>query len=355
VGAIASVVGRYYAMDRDHRWERVERAYRLLTRTPADPEIPVFEMAEPAVLDYYEHPSAPTQQGDEFITPRAIAVNGRSAAVAPGDAVIFFNFRGDRPREITKAFVYDESQLRREKNGGFDRGPRIENLWFCTFTAYEEGLPVNVAFPKPPRMKNILGEVISSAGLTQFRCAETEKFAHVTFFFNDYREAPYPGEHRVIVPSPTDVSTYDQKPGMSAAAVRDAVLERLRARDCEPLIVVNFANGDMVGHTGVLPAAIEAIETVDACAGSIVDETLRRGGSAIVTADHGNAEQMWDPQANAPHTAHTNFPVPLIIVGERFRGRTLRSGGRLADIAPTILDMIGFPRPAEMTGESLLA
>jgi 2,3-bisphosphoglycerate-independent phosphoglycerate mutase len=220
---------------------------------------------------------------------------------------------------------------------------------------YEEGLPVTVAFERPARMEAILGQVISDAGLTQFRCAETEKFPHVTFFFNDYREAPFPGEHRVIVPSPKDVPTYDLKPEMSAHGVRDAVLARLAAPDCEPFIIVNFANGDMVGHTGNLDAASRACEIVDACVAEIARATLARGGSLIVTADHGNAEQMIDPVTGDPQTAHTNFTVPLSVIGESFRGRRLREGGRLADIAPTMLEMAGLPKPAAMTGSSLLA
>jgi 2,3-bisphosphoglycerate-independent phosphoglycerate mutase len=195
---------------------------------------------------------------------------------------------------------------------------------------------------------------VSDAGLTQFRCAETEKFPHVTFFFNDYREEPFPGERRVIVPSPKDVPTYDLKPEMSAAGVRDAVLARLAAPDCEHLIVVNFANPDMVGHTGSLPAAIKACEVVDACVQAIIDATLARGGELIITADHGNAEQMKDPVTGAPHTAHTNFTVPLTVVGQRWKGAHLRDGGRLGDVAPTLLKMLGVGVPAPMTGASLL-
>jgi 2,3-bisphosphoglycerate-independent phosphoglycerate mutase len=204
-------------------------------------------------------------------------------------------------------------------------------------------------------MPDIMGAWISGLGLTQFRCAETEKFPHVTFFFNDYREEPFPGERRELIPSPKDVQTYDQKPEMSAHGVRDAVLARLAAPDCEPFIVVNFANPDMVGHTGNMPAVVTACEVVDACVGAIVDATLARGGSLVVTADHGNAEQMKDPATGAPQTAHTNFDVELFVVGEAFRGAKLRQGGRLADIAPTMLAMMGLPQPPAMTGASLLA
>jgi 2,3-bisphosphoglycerate-independent phosphoglycerate mutase len=237
---------------------------------------------------------------------------------------------------------------------GFDRGPRLA-LRFAGMTAYAQDLMpwMMVAFPKPPTMANIGGEYLASLGLTQFRCAETEKFPHVTFFFNDYRDTPFPGEGRAIIQSPK-VATYDLQPEMSALGVRDAVMSRLGAPDGEPFIVVNFANPDMVGHTGSLPAAILACEVVDSCVGAIIDRVLALGGCAIVAADHGNAEQMWDPVSNAPHTAHTTYDVPLIVVGERFRGRALRSGGRLADIVPTALDMLGMAKPKEMTGISLL-
>jgi len=203
-------------------------------------------------------------------------------------------------------------------------------------------------------MDGILGQVVSDAGLTQFRCAETEKFPHVTFFFNDYREAPFPGERRTIVPSPKEVPTYDLKPEMSAPGVRDAVLARLAAPDCERLLIVNFANPDMVGHTGSLPATVKACETVDGCVKAIIDATLARSGELIVTADHGNADQMKDPVTGAPHTAHTNYTVPLTVVGGRWKGARLREGGRLGDVAPTLLQMLGLAQPAAMTGESLL-
>jgi 2,3-bisphosphoglycerate-independent phosphoglycerate mutase len=255
---------------------------------------------------------------------------------------------------------------------GFDRGPKL-NLRYITMTSYSEELApyVGVAFPKPARMVNIMGEYLSGLGLRQFRCAETEKYPHVTFFFNDYRDPPFPGEQRENPPSQR-VATYDLMPEMSAPAVRDAVLRRLGAPDCEDFIVVNFANGDMVGHTGSLPAAIRACEAVDGCVGEIVAATLKRGGSLIVTADHGNAEQMWDPATNNPHTAHTIYDVPVFVVGEAFRRRMLRGDrtptagfgnpgeelrqtrGRLADLAPTALAMMGIPVPGEMSGESLL-
>jgi len=356
VGAnpVASVIGRYYAMDRDNRWDRIEAAYRMLTAGAGDG----FPSAEKALEHYYENPSEPSRSGDEFVTPSVISVDkGQPARIVDGDSVIFFNFRGDRPREITKAFTYDEFPFpgTGENEGtslGFDRGPKLD-LFFVTMTAYEQGLPVQVAFKKPEKMKDILGELVSAEGLTQFRCAETEKYPHVTFFFNDYRDKPFTHEDWHMVPSPRDVTTYDQKPQMSALEVTDMMLARLAERR-DDLVVVNYANGDMVGHTGILEAAIAAVETVDACVGRIVDAVLHSGGGLIVTADHGNAEQMINPQTGGPHTAHTTYDVPLIVVDERFKGRTLRTGGRLADIAPTLLEMMGLAVPDAMTGVSLL-
>lgn len=354
LGRIATVMGRYWAMDRDHRWERVERAWScLLGRGGAE-----AASADAAITRAYANPEEPSRSGDEFIPPTRIS--GVDGAIRDGDTVIFFNFRGDRPREITKAFVFDDAAWSAVKGGGFARDPvpgdrRPRDLYFATMADYEQGLPVEVIFARPPKMANILGAWISQLGLRQFRCAETEKFPHVTFFFNDYREEPFPGETRVIVPSPRDVSTYDQKPEMSAAGVCDAVLGRLAAADCEQLIVVNFANPDMVGHTGVLGAVIRAVEVVDACVGRIMDATLARGGSLIITADHGNAEQMIDPKTGSPHTAHTNYTVPLSVVGAAFKNAALRNGGRLGDIAPTLLSMMNLPQPPEMTGRSFIA
>ncbi len=352
--AIVTVVGRFYAMDRDHRWERVQAAYDALTK-------PIARRAANAVAAveaYYATPSdRQSRAGDEFILPTQIGSDTsaiESSRIKCGDAVLFFNFRGDRPREITKAFVLDDDAWKVVQGGGFDRGARLTNLYFASLAEYETGLPVQVVFKRPAKMSNILGAWLAAHGVRQFRCAETEKFPHVTFFFNDYREEPFAGESRVIVPSPREVATYDLKPEMSALAVRDAVLSRLKAVECEPVLIVNFANGDMVGHTGNLDATTKAIEVVDACVGAIVDQALLRGGSAIVTADHGNAEEMWNVAANCPHTAHTNYPVPCLVVGEAFRGRKLRSDGRLADLAPTLLEMIGLSQPSEMTGKSLI-
>ncbi len=348
-GRIATVIGRYWALDRDFRWDRVERAWNaIMNRTGT-----VYGANAVQVMrDYYAHPTSSNMSGDEFIPPTRIL---RDAGVpTDGDAVVFFNFRGDRPRELTMAFVLPDDAWSKVKSGGFARDPRPHGLHFVTMTGYEQGLPVRVAFERPAKMPHIMGEWISSLGLTQFRCAETEKFPHVTFFFNDYREEPFPGERRTLIPSPKDVETYDQKPEMSAYGVRDAVLGRIAAADCESFIVVNFANPDMVGHTGNLQAVINACEVVDECVGQIVEATLARGGSLVITADHGNAEQMKDPKTGEPQTAHTNFTVELFVVGEAFHAVQLREGGRLADIAPTMLAMMGCPQPPEMTGTSLL-
>jgi 2,3-bisphosphoglycerate-independent phosphoglycerate mutase len=343
VGKIATVSGRYWAMDRDNRWPRVEKAFRALTRG----EGPKFRSADDAVQNYYDHPTESNMAGDEFVTPSVICDDGQTprATISDGDSVIFYNYRGDRPREITKAFVIPEFDC-------FNRGPLLD-LFYCTMTAYEQGLPVHVAYPKPPKMENILGQYVSSLGLKQFRCAETEKFPHVTFFFNDYREEPFPGEDRQIIPSPKDVTTYDQKPQMSAQGVCDEVVRRIDSAVYD-LVVVNFANGDMVGHTGVLAAAIKAVEVVDECVGRIWAAVRKQGGTMIVLADHGNCEQMIDPTTGGPHTAHTTYDVELIVVDDRFKKTQLRAGGRLADVAPTALKMMGLPQPAQMTGQSLI-
>lgn len=361
---IGSVIGRYWAMDRDHRWQRTARAYECLTGRPVThpdldrtPPVAAASDAATAVQGYYDQPLDENRTGDEYIPPTRIGSAAGDGRVRDGDAVVFFNFRGDRPRQLTRAFVLDDAAWTDVSGGGFDRGPRLTDLYFCTMTRYEADLPVTaVAFEKPERMPDILGSWVSDAGLTQFRCAETEKFAHVTFFFNDYREAPFPGEHRALIPSPQDVTTYDQRPAMSAAGVCDAVLERLDSADCESLLIVNFANPDMVGHTGNLDAVIEAVEVVDDCVGRIVDAAIERGFAAIVTADHGNAEQMWDPELDCPHTAHTTYDVPLYVIDPDVSGApALRDDGRLADVAPTVLDLMGLDIPTAMTGRSLIA
>jgi 2,3-bisphosphoglycerate-independent phosphoglycerate mutase len=363
VGRIATVIGRFYAMDRDNRWERVQAAYELLTENKGDRYATTAE----AMTHYYENASDPSRNGDEFVTASVIGAGG---IVADNDAFIFFNYRGDRPREITKAFVYDDAAIAKEPNwasSGFKRNVRPKNLYYATMAGYEEGLPVQVVFDKPEKMVNILGQVLANHGLTQFRSAETEKFPHVTFFFDDYSEprkvdpetmagiGPFAGEDICGAKSRKDVKTYDLAPEMSAYKVCEVVLREIAAGKHD-VYVVNFANGDMVGHTGKLPAAIRAVEVVDECVGKIVDAALEKGGSLIVTADHGNCEQMWDPINNCPHTAHTTFDVPLIVVDDRYHKSAvgLKTGGRLADIAPTALKLMGIPQPKEMTGESLV-
>ncbi|MFW6060163.1 MAG: 2,3-bisphosphoglycerate-independent phosphoglycerate mutase [Phycisphaeraceae bacterium] len=364
VGRIATIIGRYYAMDRDNRWERVQRAYQALTHAGAQrSEAPDrFPAAPAAVQHYYDHPTNDSQHGDEFITPRTIGNDWQDTRITDGDSVIFYNYRGDRPRELTRAFMQPDfyghvkpSPDTGEK--GFDRGEKLD-LRYVTMTAYEEEFTnfpgLRVAFPKPPKMIDIAGEYLSKLGKRQFRCAETEKFPHVTFFFNDYRDEPFEGEDRAMAQSPK-VATYDLQPEMSAFEVRDHVLEALRAEPGYDFILVNFANGDMVGHTGKLDAAIKAIETVDQCVGDIVDAALARHGKLIVTADHGNAEQMWDPDTDNAHTAHTLYAVECILVDPAARERTLREGGRLADVFPTLLAMMNLDQPEAMTGQSLLA
>jgi 2,3-bisphosphoglycerate-independent phosphoglycerate mutase len=354
-GRIGSVIGRFYAMDRDNRWDRVEKAYRMLTLG----EGLRVQSAEEAFRHYYDHPTGDNMKGDEFIEPTLVCPDGREPAIIrDGDSVVFFNFRGDRPRELTKAFVYDEFPFRAkdkdgvEKTFGFPRAKKLD-LYYATMTAYETDLPVHVAYEKPPKMKGLIGEYVSNLGLRQFRCAETEKFPHVTFFFNDYRDEPFPGEDRKLVPSPRDIATYDQRPEMSAYPVTDEMVNAVRSGRYD-FMVLNYANGDMVGHTGVLEAAIKAVEAVDACVGRVVDAVLKQGGALIITADHGNCEQMIDPATGGPHTAHTIYDVDLILVDDRFKGHTLRGDGRLADIAPTLLQMMGLEPPKEMEGKSLL-
>jgi len=337
VGKVASVIGRFYAMDRDSRWDRVQRAYECL-RTGKGLKA---SSAAQAVANSYEKETT-----DEFIEPTCIidAEGDATATVDNGDGVIFFNFRGDRPREITRAFVEPDFKE-------FVRTTRADIYYVC-MTEYDTTIPAPVAFPKPPKMKNILAEYWGALGLKEFRCAETEKYAHVTFFFNDYTEKPFNGEDRQIVPSPR-VRTYDLKPEMSAYEVTNVVLGRLDSNKYD-VMVVNFANPDMVGHTGVLSAAIKAAEVVDECVGKVLDKVRSLGGAAIITADHGNFEKMWDTEKNQPHTAHTIGDVPLIVFDEHYKNAALAEGGRLADVGPTLLEMMQLPKPEKMTGISLL-
>ncbi|HEX9784310.1 MAG TPA: 2,3-bisphosphoglycerate-independent phosphoglycerate mutase [Opitutaceae bacterium] len=343
VGTIASVCGRFWSMDRDNRWDRVSKAYFMLTGGKAEATAPD---AARAVQAYYDQPLDSSRKSDEFIVPTWI-VDGEGkplATISDGDAVLFYNYRGDRPRELTKAFVIDGFKE-------FDRGLKLD-LYFATMTDYESGLPVKVVSPKPEKLKNILGQIVSDAGIAQFRCAETEKNPHVTFFFNNYGKAPFPGEDRACPPSP-QVPTYDKQPEMSASEVTRLTKEAILSGKYG-FIVVNYANPDMVGHTGSLEAAVKAVETVDGGVKELLDAQLSVGGRAVVCADHGNAEQMWDFSTNGPHTAHTLNLVEVYTVGEGCKGGKLRETGRLADIAPTVLHLMGLPKPIEMTGESLL-
>ena len=343
LGVVASVSGRYWAMDRDLRWDRIEKVYNSLTGRNT---IRTANSAQEAISDYYKNPSEPTLHGDEFIPSTQILRDGKPIAlVEDGDAVIFYNFRGDRPRELTRAFIDNDFD-------GFDRGPKLD-VYFAIMTNYQKGLCPNIVIDKPAKMNGILAEIVSKAGIPQFRCAETEKFPHVTFFFNDYREEPFPLEDRAIIQSPKDVSTYDQKPEMSAEGVFNATKEAILSEKYG-LIVVNFANPDMVGHTGSKPAIIKAVEIVDDYVGKLLEAVKSVGGAAIVTADHGNCDQMYDPEVEGPHTSHTLNPVEVVLVSEEYKNRKLKETGKLENIAPTILEIMGLDKPAAMTGESLL-
>ncbi|MDF2499460.1 MAG: 2,3-bisphosphoglycerate-independent phosphoglycerate mutase [Anaerosporomusa subterranea] len=333
LGRIATIAGRYYAMDRDKRWERVEKAYNALVCREGEQA----ESATEAVKNAYQR-----QETDEFVLPTVIAGCGE-CGITSGDSIIFFNFRPDRARQLTRAFVD-------EVFSGFTRcGGRLD-LHFASLTQYDETLSVPVAYT-PQTLHKTLGEVVGAAELRQLRIAETEKYAHVTYFFNGGEETPNPGEDRILIPSPK-VATYDLQPQMSAPEVTDRLIAEIKSGKYD-LIILNFANGDMVGHTGKIDAAISAVSTVDRCLGRIVETMREQGGMTIITADHGNAELMVDPVTGEPHTAHTTNVVPIIVVSEKHRGCNLRSGS-LADIAPTILALAGIDQPIEMTGKNLL-
>ncbi|GFE57281.1 2,3-bisphosphoglycerate-independent phosphoglycerate mutase [Geobacter sp. AOG1] len=335
-GKIATVIGRYYAMDRDNRWERVEQAYNAIVRGTGESRKSAAEAIDASYA---------AGVNDEFVKPAVIVANGQPVGtVRDGDGFIFFNFRSDRAREITRALALDDCP-------GFVRQDRPRLSAYVCMTEYDATFGLPLAFG-PESLTNILGEVLGKHGLTQLRIAETEKYAHVTFFFNGGVEEPFPGEERCLIPSPKEVATYDQKPEMSAYLVTDELMKRLDTGNYD-VIVLNFANADMVGHTGIMPAAIRAIETVDDCVGRLVTKVREMGGTAIITADHGNAEVMVD-ETGGPHTAHTTDRVPLILVNDTCKGKTLRPG-ILADIAPTMLHLLGIPQPKEMTGKSLLA
>lgn len=334
-GVIGTVSGRYWAMDRDNRWERVEKAYRAIVHADAPRHASAVEGTKASIA---------AGKTDEFVEP--FVVGDYAGVDSAKDSGMHFNFRPDRARELVRA-------LATEGFTGFPREatPPIRN--FACMTTYDSKIALPIAFPKET-YPDIFPEVISKAGMTQFRCAETEKYAHVTYFFNGGREEPFAGEERQMIPSPKDVATYDHKPEMAAAAVADAVVKAVETNSFD-FIVVNFANPDMVGHTGVLPAAVEAVEAVDEGIGRIAAAVRAKGGALFITADHGNCELMKDPATGAPHTAHTLNPVPLVYVNEADRDRKLRTGGRICDVAPTMLELMGLPIPKAMTGISLFA
>ncbi|MSM40495.1 MAG: 2,3-bisphosphoglycerate-independent phosphoglycerate mutase [Geobacter sp.] len=336
VGRVATVIGRYYAMDRDNRWDRVEKAYVAMVCGEGE----TATSASAAIAASYA-----AGINDEFVLPTVMTRDGAPVGtVRDGDGFIFFNFRSDRAREITRALALADCP-------GFNRGSRPQLSSYVCMTEYDATFGLPIAFGQES-LTNILGDVLAAAGKVQLRIAETEKYAHVTFFFNGGVEEPFPGEVRCLIPSPKEVATYDQKPEMSAYPVTEELLKRLDS-DAYDVVVLNFANADMVGHTGILPAAVKAIETVDDCVGRLVAKVLEKRGKVIITADHGNAEVMVD-ESGGPHTAHTTDRVPLILVDDSRKGGALRSGGILADIAPTMLELLGLPQPKEMTGKSLL-
>ena len=337
VGKIATVMGRYYAMDRDNRYERVEQAYAALVYGEG------VRAADPvaAIQDSYDQDVT-----DEFIKP-IVVMEGDApvATIQANDISIFYNYRPDRAREITRSFIFQDFDGFTRRNGYFP-------VYYVSFTQYDAtfGDKLHVAF-QPEKLENTLGEYLSSLGKTQLRIAETEKYAHVTFFFNGGVEAPNPGEDRALIPSPK-VATYDLKPEMSAYEVAEEAVKRVKSGKYD-VMILNFANPDMVGHTGVMEAATAAIHAVDACVGQVIAAIREMGGRAIITADHGNSEQMYDADGS-PFTAHTTNPVPVILVDDSRKDVTLRTGGRLSDLAPTMLELMGLPIPPEMTGKSLL-
>jgi 2,3-bisphosphoglycerate-independent phosphoglycerate mutase len=335
VGAIGTVAGRYWGMDRDNRWERVERAYRAIVEGQA----PRAATAQDGIERSYA-----AGKTDEFVEPFVV---GQYDGIRPSDAALHFNFRPDRARELTRALALDAFDAFARSGGR----PPLAGRYAC-MTTYDTTFGLPIAFPKEA-YPNVFPEVIARASYKQFRCAETEKYAHVTYFFNGGREEPFDGEDRKMLPSPKDVPTYDKKPEMSAAAVAQSVVEAIGS-DKYDFVLVNFANPDMVGHTGVLDAAIRAVEAVDVGVGKIVEAARTRGGAVIITADHGNCELMRDPASGQPHTAHTLNPVPLLYVNDADSRAQLRGGGRICDVAPTMLELLGLPQPKEMTGRSLL-
>lgn len=335
LGEIATLVGRYYAMDRDKRWERVQIAYEALVEGKGElHQDPVKAVAEA----YQKH------ETDEFIKPIIFPPKRlKSNRIQDDDVVVFFNFRADRARELAQALAFQEFS-------GFPRKKFPKLGMFVCMTQYDKTYDLPVAFP-PERPKRILAELLSERGIPQFHTAETEKYAHVTYFLNGGIEKPFPLEERLLVPSPKDVPTYDKKPEMNASQVTEEALKKIR-EGC-PFVVMNYANPDMVGHSGILDATIKAVEVIDECIGKICKEVLDHKGTVMITADHGNCEEMIDDHGG-PHTAHTTNPVPFILASDTWKQVKLRSGRGLKDIAPTILNILGIPQPAEMTGESLI-
>ncbi|KAA3608751.1 MAG: 2,3-bisphosphoglycerate-independent phosphoglycerate mutase [Planctomycetota bacterium] len=332
MGRIVTLSGRYYAMDRDQRWERLQKFWDTWIHGEGERS----ESAGAAIQASYQAGTT-----DEFLLPTVIG-DPRQGRLQDGDAVICFNFRADRVRQISQALLLDDFD-------GFERRRRPQ-VHYVTMTQYRKDFSCPVAYP-PRQLRSLFGEVAAAQGLRQLRCAETEKYAHVTFFFNGGREEVYPGEERVLVPSPK-VATYDLQPEMSAPQVTEVVLDQLH-RERQDLYVVNFANADMVGHTGIQEAAEEAVRAVDRALGAIVETALAKGGTVAITADHGNAEMMIDPATGGVHTAHTTNPVPFLLIGEAWRGARLRPMGILADVAPTLLQTMGLDQPEVMDGQSL--
>jgi 2,3-bisphosphoglycerate-independent phosphoglycerate mutase len=334
-GKIASIIGRFFSMDRDNRWDRVEQAYRLMTEGYAGY---VSTSAVEGLEAAYDR-----DENDEFVKATAIVAEGETAiAIEDGDAIISMNFRPDRAREITHALVDEQFD-------GFNRQKAPKLSSFVMATEYEATLDLPCAYP-PENLVNSLGEYLSNQDKQQLRIAETEKYAHVTFFFSGGREALYEGEERILIPSP-DVETYDQKPEMSAFEVTEKLVEAIESGRFDT-IICNYANCDQVGHTGNFDASVKAVETVDSCLKQVIEAAEKQDGEVLITADHGNVEEMFDEASNQPHTQHTTLPVPLVYAGSR--QLSLDSGGSLADIAPTILDMMGLEKPAEMSGRSLI-
>lgn len=329
-GRLATMIGRYYAMDRDHRWERIKRAYDLITVGRADHS---YDDSISAL-----HAAYARGETDEFVTPTRI---GEVQPIVDGDVIINMNYRSDRARQITRPFIEPDFDC-------FERAATPKIARYVSLTQYNKDFNIPVAYP-PERLNNTFGEYISKLGLHQLRIAETEKYAHVTFFFNGGVEEPNEGEDRILVPSP-QVATYDQQPEMSAYEVTDKLVDAIAGEKYDA-IICNYANGDMVGHTGILEAAVKAIEVLDECIGRVVDATLKVGGEILITADHGNAEKMRDEKTGQPYTAHTTDPVPLIYVGTHTKA--LQDNGALCDVAPTLLQIMGLPQPREMTGRTL--